>query len=93
MDFALTADQQLVRDSARALLEKECPTSLVRTHMNDPRAYAPSNWSCEGGHAAASARRFDGAALWARGCIERAPSSAITYSCQPVRPNSSCPGS
>ena len=41
MDFALTADQQLVRDSARALLQNECPTSLVRAHMSDTRAYEP----------------------------------------------------
>jgi len=43
-----------VRDSARALLEKECPTSLVRTHMNDPHAYAPlwkhlREWTALGG--------------------------------------------
>ena len=38
MDFTFTSDQQLVRDSARTLFAKECPTSLVRAHMEDPRA-------------------------------------------------------
>jgi hypothetical protein len=38
MDFILSADQQLIRDSARSLFEKECPTSLVRAHMEDPTA-------------------------------------------------------
>jgi len=36
VDFTPTPDQQLIRDSARVLLEKECPTSLVRAHMRDP---------------------------------------------------------
>ena len=35
MNFTLTDDQNLIRDSARALFEKECPTSLVRAHMAD----------------------------------------------------------
>ena len=30
MDFTLTDDQQLLRDTARKLLERECPPSLVR---------------------------------------------------------------
>ena len=30
MDFSLTDDQQLLRDTARNLLAKECPVSLVR---------------------------------------------------------------
>lgn len=38
MDFTLTSDQQLIRDSARAVLEKESPTSLIRAHMSDPTA-------------------------------------------------------
>jgi len=36
MDFALTEEQTLLRDTARALLAKECPTSLVRAHIEDP---------------------------------------------------------
>jgi alkylation response protein AidB-like acyl-CoA dehydrogenase len=38
MDFTLTEDQQLLRDTARSLLEKECPPSLVRAYENDPTA-------------------------------------------------------
>ena len=36
MDFTLSDDQTLIRDSARSLFEKECPTSLVRAHLEDP---------------------------------------------------------
>ena len=36
MDFALTEEQVLLRDTAYALLAKECPPSLVRTHIEDP---------------------------------------------------------
>jgi hypothetical protein len=43
MDFALTPDQELLRDTARTLLAKECPTSLVRAHIADPAA-ADSLW-------------------------------------------------
>src|SRR5207253_6448349 len=35
MDFTLSDDQQLLRDTARGLLEKECPTSLVRAYQDD----------------------------------------------------------
>lgn len=38
MDFALTPEQELLRDSARAVLTKECPVSLVRAHIDDPSA-------------------------------------------------------
>jgi alkylation response protein AidB-like acyl-CoA dehydrogenase len=41
MDFSLTPEQELLRDSARSLLRKECPTSLVRAHMDDPSAADP----------------------------------------------------
>ena len=41
MDFTLTPDQELLRDSARSLLTKECPTSLVRAHTDDPSAADP----------------------------------------------------
>jgi len=41
MNFALTEEQQLLRDTARALLAKECPTSLLRAHMDDPAAVDP----------------------------------------------------
>src|SRR5262249_38838853 len=36
MDFALTEEQTLLRDTARALLANECPPSLVRAHIEDP---------------------------------------------------------
>lgn len=38
MDFTLTAEQELLRDTAQALLTKECPISLVRAHTDDPSA-------------------------------------------------------
>ncbi len=38
MDFTLTEEQALLRDSARTLLTKECPPSLVRAHIDDPAA-------------------------------------------------------
>ena len=38
MDFSLTDEQVLLRDTARALLTGECPTSLVRAHIDDPAA-------------------------------------------------------
>jgi len=36
MDFALTEEQTLLRDTARALLANKCPPSLVRAHIEDP---------------------------------------------------------
>jgi hypothetical protein len=36
MDFTITDEQDLLRTSARGLLAQECPTSLVRAHMDDP---------------------------------------------------------
>lgn len=36
MDFALDEDQELLVQSARTMLAAECPTSLVRSHMDDP---------------------------------------------------------
>jgi alkylation response protein AidB-like acyl-CoA dehydrogenase len=41
VDFTLTLEQELVRDSARSLLTKECPSSLVRAHADDPGAADP----------------------------------------------------
>jgi hypothetical protein len=41
VDFTLTPEQELLRDSARSLLTKECPTSLVRAHADDPGAADP----------------------------------------------------
>jgi alkylation response protein AidB-like acyl-CoA dehydrogenase len=36
MDFSLTDEQELLRDTARALLANECPTTLLRAHIDDP---------------------------------------------------------
>ena len=36
MDFTLSDDQELLRNTARSLFSKECPTSLVRAHADDP---------------------------------------------------------
>src|SRR5262249_48263532 len=41
MDFSLTPDQELLRDTARALLREHCPTSLVRAYADDPTAAEP----------------------------------------------------
>jgi alkylation response protein AidB-like acyl-CoA dehydrogenase len=39
VDFSLTPDQELLRDTAHKLLERECPPALVRAHIDDPNAY------------------------------------------------------
>ncbi|MDQ1449268.1 MAG: hypothetical protein QOC79_2239 [Actinomycetota bacterium] len=41
MDFSLTPDQELLRDTSRKLLERECPPALVRAHIDDASAYEP----------------------------------------------------
>ena len=41
MDFTLSADQELLRDTARQLLQRECPTTLLRAHIEDPAAADP----------------------------------------------------
>ena len=41
MDFTLSDEQQLLRDTARNLLTKECPPALVRAHIDDPIAADP----------------------------------------------------
>jgi len=38
VDFTLTEEQALLRDSVRSLLTNECPPSLVRAHVDDPAA-------------------------------------------------------
>lgn len=38
MDFTLTDEQEMLRDTARSLLTKECPPALVRAVMDDPSA-------------------------------------------------------
>jgi alkylation response protein AidB-like acyl-CoA dehydrogenase len=41
MDFSLTEDQELLRDTAHKLLDRECPPALVRAHIDDASAYEP----------------------------------------------------
>ena len=41
MDFSLTDDQQLLRDTAAKLLQRECPPAIVRAHIDDPAVYEP----------------------------------------------------
>jgi alkylation response protein AidB-like acyl-CoA dehydrogenase len=41
MDFSLSPDQELLRDTARSLLTAECPPALLRAHMDDPAAADP----------------------------------------------------
>src|SRR6266542_1694451 len=41
MDFTLSEDQELLRDTARQLLARECPTTLLRAHIDDPTAADP----------------------------------------------------
>jgi alkylation response protein AidB-like acyl-CoA dehydrogenase len=41
MDFTLTSEQELLRDTARALFANECPTTLLRDHIDDPSAADP----------------------------------------------------
>jgi alkylation response protein AidB-like acyl-CoA dehydrogenase len=44
MDFTLTDEQQMLRDTACTLLSTECPPTLVRAHMDDP-SVADELWS------------------------------------------------
>ncbi|MDP3939425.1 MAG: acyl-CoA dehydrogenase family protein [Deltaproteobacteria bacterium] len=44
MDFALSAEQEQLRDSARALLARECPTTRVRRTMESPAGHDPALW-------------------------------------------------
>jgi alkylation response protein AidB-like acyl-CoA dehydrogenase len=41
MDFSLTDEQQLLRDTAAKLLARECPPALLRAHIDDPSVYEP----------------------------------------------------
>jgi alkylation response protein AidB-like acyl-CoA dehydrogenase len=43
VDFTLSPDQELLRDTARQLLRRECPPELLRAHIDDPEA-ADSLW-------------------------------------------------
>jgi len=41
MDFSLSPDQELLRDTARALVRDHCPSSLVRAYFDDPTVADP----------------------------------------------------
>jgi alkylation response protein AidB-like acyl-CoA dehydrogenase len=41
VDFALSPDQELLRDTARQLLERECPSTVLRASIDDPAAADP----------------------------------------------------
>jgi alkylation response protein AidB-like acyl-CoA dehydrogenase len=44
MDFGFNEEQEMLRQSARNLLEKECPSTLVRKLMDDERGYERGLW-------------------------------------------------
>jgi len=44
MDFALSEEQEMLRNSARDFLTKECPKTLVRQMETDEKGYSPSLW-------------------------------------------------
>jgi len=44
VDFGFSEEQEMLRQSARALLEKECPSTAVRKLMEDARGYDPALW-------------------------------------------------
>jgi len=41
MDFSLSPDQELLRETARSLLTRECPSTLLRAHIDDPGVADP----------------------------------------------------
>jgi alkylation response protein AidB-like acyl-CoA dehydrogenase len=44
MDFGLTEEQKMLRESARDFLESECPASLVKEMAEDEKGYSPQLW-------------------------------------------------
>ena len=44
MDLSLTDDQEILKNTARSVLERECPTSLVRAMERDERGYPTDLW-------------------------------------------------
>jgi alkylation response protein AidB-like acyl-CoA dehydrogenase len=45
VDFGFSEEQEMLRQSARALLEKECPSPVVRKLMEDERGFDPALWA------------------------------------------------
>ena len=44
MDHALSKEQQMLKDSAKEYLAKECPKELVREMEEDEKGYSPKQW-------------------------------------------------
>jgi alkylation response protein AidB-like acyl-CoA dehydrogenase len=44
VDFGFSEEQEMLRASARGLLERECPPAAVRRLMEDERGYDPALW-------------------------------------------------
>ncbi len=44
MDFSFTEEQEMLRRTARAFLDAECPKSLVREMVEDEKGYSPKLW-------------------------------------------------
>lgn len=44
MDFGFSEEQEMLRESARGLLEKECPSTVVRRLIEDDRGYDAELW-------------------------------------------------
>jgi alkylation response protein AidB-like acyl-CoA dehydrogenase len=44
LDFGFSEEQEMLRRSARSLLERECPPAQVRQMMEDERGYSPELW-------------------------------------------------
>lgn len=44
MDLGLTEEQELLKNSARDFLEKECPETYVRQMEEDDKGYSPEVW-------------------------------------------------
>jgi len=44
MDIKLSEEQEMLRNSARRFLEKNCPSSLVREMVEDEKGYTDEVW-------------------------------------------------
>jgi len=44
LDFGFSDEQEMLRQSARSMLEHECPSTRVRELMDDARGYSPEMW-------------------------------------------------
>jgi alkylation response protein AidB-like acyl-CoA dehydrogenase len=44
MDFGFSDEQEMLRQTARAFLEENCPSAFVRQMMEDDKGYAPELW-------------------------------------------------